>query len=143
MYIPYIVLAADKNGEKTKVEATSTKGVAPSTPAPEGSSKEPTNKSIISGSVTAEKKSSADAELPGKLVEENAAAMENSAAIENSKRTARFNQTAVVILAVGLSLTALLLIFAGCRLRTVKRRIRRGRPLNSNEADFLINGMYL
>ena len=55
----------------------------------------------------------------------------------------RFNQTAVLVLALGLSITALLLIFAGCRLRTVKRRLRKGRPLNSNEADYLINGMYL
>ncbi len=56
---------------------------------------------------------------------------------------AQTNKTAVVVLAMGLAITALLLIFVGCRLRTVKRRIRRGRPLNSNEADYLINGMYL
>jgi hypothetical protein len=53
------------------------------------------------------------------------------------------SQTAVVVLAMGLTITALLLIFVGCRLRNVKRRLRRGRPLNSNEADYLINGMYL
>lgn len=53
------------------------------------------------------------------------------------------NKTAVVVLAMGLAVTALLLIFVGCRLRMVKRRLRRGRPLNSNEADYLINGMYL
>lgn len=53
------------------------------------------------------------------------------------------NKTAVLVLAMGLSITAILLIFVGCRLRNVKRRLRRGRPLNSNEADYLINGMYL
>ncbi len=53
------------------------------------------------------------------------------------------SRTAIVVLAMGLSITALLLIFVGCRLRNVKRRLRRGRPLNSNEADYLINGMYL
>lgn len=53
------------------------------------------------------------------------------------------NKGAVVALALGLAITALLLVFVGCRLRNVKRRIRRGRPLNSNEADYLVNGMYL
>ena len=53
------------------------------------------------------------------------------------------NQTAVIVLALGLGITAILLIFVGCRLRNVKRRLRKGRPMNSNEADYLINGMYL
>ena len=53
------------------------------------------------------------------------------------------NRGAVIALAMGLSITALLLLFVGCRLRSVKRRLRRGRPLTSNEADYLINGMYL
>ena len=53
------------------------------------------------------------------------------------------SQGAVIALALGLAVTVLLLMFVGCRLRTVKRRLRRGRPLNSNEADYLINGMYL
>ena len=53
------------------------------------------------------------------------------------------NKMAVVVLALGLAVTAVLLMFVGCRLRMVKRRLRRGRPLNSNEADYLINGMYL
>lgn len=53
------------------------------------------------------------------------------------------NQGAVIALALGLCVTALLLIFVGCRLRNVKRRLRKGRPMNSNEADYLINGMYL
>ena len=56
---------------------------------------------------------------------------------------AQSNQGAVIALALGLSITALLLVFVGCRLRSVKRRLRRGRPLNSNEADYLVNGMYL
>ena len=46
-------------------------------------------------------------------------------------------------LALGLAITLILLIFVGCRLRTVKRRLRKGRALHSNEADYLINGMYL
>ena len=50
---------------------------------------------------------------------------------------------AVIALGLGLSVTALLLLFVGCRLRTVKTRLRRGRPLTTGEADYLINGMYL
>ena len=53
------------------------------------------------------------------------------------------NQGPIVALALGLGITLMLLIFVGCRLRTVKRRIRKGRALHSNEADYLINGMYL
>ena len=65
---------------------------------------------------------------------------------EKSQRTLMFgtsNKGAVIALSLGLVISALLLFFVGCRLRTVKKRLRRGRPLNSNEADYLINGMYL
>ena len=53
------------------------------------------------------------------------------------------SQGPIVALALGLAITLILLIFVGCRLRTVKRRLRKGRALHSNEADYLINGMYL
>ncbi|XP_060079598.1 uncharacterized protein LOC132558990 [Ylistrum balloti] len=53
------------------------------------------------------------------------------------------NQGPIVALALGLGVTMMLLIYVGCRLRNVKRRIRKGRALHSNEADYLINGMYL
>ncbi|VDI28160.1 Hypothetical predicted protein [Mytilus galloprovincialis] len=53
------------------------------------------------------------------------------------------NQGPIVALALGLGICLMLLIFVGCRLRTVKRKIRRGKSLHSNEADYLINGMYL
>jgi len=49
----------------------------------------------------------------------------------------------IVALSLGLAITLMLLVFVGCRLRNVKRRIRKGRALHSNEADYLINGMYL
>jgi len=52
-------------------------------------------------------------------------------------------QGPIVALSLGLAITLLLLILVGCRLRTVKRRLRKGRALHSNEADYLINGMYL
>ncbi|XP_069116392.1 uncharacterized protein [Argopecten irradians] len=53
------------------------------------------------------------------------------------------NQGPIVALALGLGVTMMLLVYVGCRLRNVKRRIRKGRALHSNEADYLINGMYL
>ncbi|KAL8588783.1 hypothetical protein ACOMHN_035279 [Nucella lapillus] len=52
-------------------------------------------------------------------------------------------QVPIIALSVGLSFTLILLVFVGCRLCTVRRQLRKGRPLHSNEADYLINGMYL
>ena len=63
---------------------------------------------------------------------------------DSSHLAANFSSRgAVIALGLGLSVTALLLLFVGCRLRTVKTRLRRGRPLTTGEADYLINGMYL
>lgn len=53
------------------------------------------------------------------------------------------NKGAVVALILGIILTTTLIILAGCRLRHFRKRYRKGRHLNSNEADYLINGMYL
>jgi hypothetical protein len=53
------------------------------------------------------------------------------------------SQGAIVALSLSLAITVILVLFLGCRLRTVKRRLKRGRVLTSNEADYLINGMYL
>lgn len=52
-------------------------------------------------------------------------------------------QGPIIALALGLAFTFILLVFVACRLRTVRQRLRKGRPLHSNEADYLINGMYL
>lgn len=52
-------------------------------------------------------------------------------------------QVPIIALSVGLAFTLILLVFVTCRLCTVRRRLRKGRPLHSNEADYLINGMYL
>ena len=52
-------------------------------------------------------------------------------------------KSAVIVLVLGLILTFTMLIVVGCRLRTMKMRIRRGAAVNSQEADYLINGMYL
>ncbi|ESO83005.1 hypothetical protein LOTGIDRAFT_169836 [Lottia gigantea] len=60
--------------------------------------------------------------------------------VDSSFQTA---QGPIIALSLGLAFTFLLLVFIGCRLRNMKRRLRKGRVLHSNEADYLINGMYL
>lgn len=50
---------------------------------------------------------------------------------------------AILPLALGLLITALLLLMIGCRLRLVRRRMKKARPLSTEESDYLINGMYL
>ncbi|XP_061480089.1 low-density lipoprotein receptor-related protein 11 isoform X1 [Rhineura floridana] len=50
---------------------------------------------------------------------------------------------AVLPLALGLAITALLLLMVACRLRLVRQKLKKARPLMSEESDYLINGMYL
>ncbi|XP_059033253.1 low-density lipoprotein receptor-related protein 11 isoform X3 [Mustela lutreola] len=50
---------------------------------------------------------------------------------------------AVLPLALGLAITAVLLLMVACRLRLVKQRLKKARPITSEESDYLINGMYL
>ncbi|XP_043313060.1 low-density lipoprotein receptor-related protein 11 [Cervus canadensis] len=50
---------------------------------------------------------------------------------------------AVLPLALGLAITALLLLMVACRLRLVKQKLKQARPITSEESDYLINGMYL
>ncbi|XP_056102068.1 low-density lipoprotein receptor-related protein 11 isoform X1 [Rhinichthys klamathensis goyatoka] len=50
---------------------------------------------------------------------------------------------AVLPLALGLIISALLLLMAGCRLWLVRRRLKKALPLTTEESDYLINGMYL
>ncbi|KAM4693158.1 low-density lipoprotein receptor-related protein 11 [Discoglossus pictus] len=50
---------------------------------------------------------------------------------------------AVLPLALGLAITALLLLMVVCRLQLVRQKLKKARPLKSEESDYLINGMYL
>ncbi|KAM9840845.1 low-density lipoprotein receptor-related protein 11 [Aulostomus maculatus] len=50
---------------------------------------------------------------------------------------------AILPLALGLIITALLLLMIGCRLRLVRHKLKKARPLTTEESDYLINGMYL
>ncbi|TNM94756.1 hypothetical protein fugu_017515 [Takifugu bimaculatus] len=50
---------------------------------------------------------------------------------------------AILPLALGLIITALLLLMIGCRLRLVRHKLKKARPLSTEESDYLINGMYL
>ena len=49
-------------------------------------------------------------------------------------------------LPTGVCVTALLVVLVGCRLKEVKRRVRRHRGAGksyAHDADYLVNGMYL
>ncbi|XP_020655342.3 low-density lipoprotein receptor-related protein 11 [Pogona vitticeps] len=50
---------------------------------------------------------------------------------------------AVLPLALGLAITASLLLMVACRLRLVRQKLKKARPIMSEESDYLINGMYL
>lgn len=50
---------------------------------------------------------------------------------------------AILPLALGLIITAMLLLLIGCRLRLVRHTLKKTRPLTTEESDYLINGMYL
>ncbi|XP_019964655.2 low-density lipoprotein receptor-related protein 11 isoform X2 [Paralichthys olivaceus] len=50
---------------------------------------------------------------------------------------------AILPLALGLIITALLLLMIGCRLRLARHKLKKTRPLTTEESDYLINGMYL
>ncbi|XP_075893945.1 low-density lipoprotein receptor-related protein 11 [Nelusetta ayraudi] len=50
---------------------------------------------------------------------------------------------AILPLALGIVITALLLMMIGCRLRLVRHKLKKARPLTTEESDYLINGMYL
>uniref|UniRef100_A0A8C0IYY6 Low-density lipoprotein receptor-related protein 11 n=1 Tax=Chelonoidis abingdonii TaxID=106734 RepID=A0A8C0IYY6_CHEAB len=50
---------------------------------------------------------------------------------------------AVLPLALGLAITALLLLMVACRLHLVRQKLKKARPITSEESDYLINGMYL
>lgn len=50
---------------------------------------------------------------------------------------------AILPLALGIIITALLLLMIGCRLRLVRHKLKKARPLTTEESDYLINGMYL
>ncbi|XP_077365985.1 low-density lipoprotein receptor-related protein 11 isoform X2 [Festucalex cinctus] len=50
---------------------------------------------------------------------------------------------AILPLALGLIITALLLLMIACRLQLVRHKLKKARPLTTEESDYLINGMYL
>ncbi|XP_054264350.1 low-density lipoprotein receptor-related protein 11 isoform X2 [Macrosteles quadrilineatus] len=51
---------------------------------------------------------------------------------------------AILSLTMGLCVTGIMLVLVGCRMRMVRRRMRRGsKSPYAHDADFLVNGMYL
>lgn len=50
---------------------------------------------------------------------------------------------AILSLTLGMIITCIMAILIGCRLRVVRRRMRRGGKSYAHDADYLVNGMYL
>ncbi|CAH1131802.1 unnamed protein product [Ceutorhynchus assimilis] len=50
---------------------------------------------------------------------------------------------AILSLTLGLIITGVMAILIGCRLRVVRRRLRKGGKGYAHDADYLVNGMYL
>ncbi|KAF2365755.1 Low-density lipoprotein (LDL) receptor class A repeat [Trinorchestia longiramus] len=67
------------------------------------------------------------------------------AQIEAEKKENRLQHSgAVVALSLGLTVSAMLLLLIGCRVRGLRRRRHRGgRSSYAHDADYLVNGMYL
>ena len=54
------------------------------------------------------------------------------------------NKIELFSFSAGLSVTGVLVLLVGCRLRSLKRHLRRGsRTGHTRDADYLVNGMYL
>ncbi|XP_047985123.1 nascent polypeptide-associated complex subunit alpha, muscle-specific form [Leguminivora glycinivorella] len=50
---------------------------------------------------------------------------------------------AVLLLVLGVLMTAAMAVLGGCRARAARRRLRRGKSPFAHDADYLVNGMYL
>ncbi|KAL0830951.1 hypothetical protein ABMA28_001846 [Loxostege sticticalis] len=50
---------------------------------------------------------------------------------------------AILLLVLGVAMTAVLGAMVGCRARAARRRMRRGKSPFAHDADYLVNGMYL
>lgn len=83
-----------------------------------------------------------DSRISGKDMDGN-----NENDIDTFKETGKSHPVpeagAVLPLALGLAITALLLLMVACRLHLVRQKLKKARPITSEESDYLINGMYL
>ncbi|XP_075780536.1 low-density lipoprotein receptor-related protein 11 isoform X2 [Pelodiscus sinensis] len=84
---------------------------------------------------------------PGNISSGKKTKNENGIAVSKSDQAAAGHPVpetgAVLPLALGLAITALLLLMVACRLRLVRQKLKKARPITSEESDYLINGMYL
>ncbi|XP_054845750.1 low-density lipoprotein receptor-related protein 11 [Eublepharis macularius] len=82
--------------------------------------------------------------LPGKDTDDK---NENDIVVLKGTQTGKSHPVpetgAVLPLALGLAITALLLLMVACRLHLVRQKLKKARPIMSEESDYLINGMYL
>ncbi|XP_039262513.2 low-density lipoprotein receptor-related protein 11-like [Styela clava] len=83
--------------------------------------------------------------LPSKITSNSEIEIiENELEFESVGERTAPQKGAVLPLALGLSVTACVLLMVGCRLHIMKKKLRRrGKPLSMEESDYLINGMYL
>ncbi|XP_074029340.1 uncharacterized protein isoform X2 [Leptinotarsa decemlineata] len=56
---------------------------------------------------------------------------------------AQTQKGAVLSVSLGLIITFIMAVMIGCRLKMVRRRIRKGGKAYAHDADYLVNGMYL
>ncbi|KAG5867822.1 hypothetical protein JTB14_028227 [Gonioctena quinquepunctata] len=56
---------------------------------------------------------------------------------------AQTQKGAVLSVCLGLIITTIMAIIIGCRLKMVRRRMRKGGKSYAHDADYLVNGMYL
>ncbi|XP_066140943.1 uncharacterized protein [Euwallacea fornicatus] len=61
----------------------------------------------------------------------------------NEEGASRIPRGAILSLTLGLILTGVMAVLIGCRLRVVRRRLRKGGKGYAHDADYLVNGMYL
>ncbi|XP_030050965.1 low-density lipoprotein receptor-related protein 11 [Microcaecilia unicolor] len=106
----------------------------------------PLNAEPVTQSVIQELKQEIEKHLPDKDLSETATEDENGNIISKMSHDGGHpapETGAVLPLALGLAITALLLLMVACRLRLVRQKLKKARPISSEASDYLINGMYL
>lgn len=76
-------------------------------------------------------------------MEENPSSVAEHFRLENHEEEHMKPKGAVISLALGLTVTAIMAVLIVCRLRVVRRRGRRRHEPYAHDADYLVNGMYL
>ncbi|XP_054992075.1 low-density lipoprotein receptor-related protein 11 [Sorex araneus] len=130
-----------EDAKQTSLVETSQKGTAPNQP-PTSSDMERRNHSAFWEPGPQIRPVTSESASSGKDISEENYIFEPKTDHEGREHPAP-EAGAVLPLALGLAITALLLLLVACRLRLVKQKLKKARPITSEESDYLINGMYL